>query len=1220
MPLRVHLGLLVFTALVGPVVAIDPIDRRSRDEPEVAPRAGDGRSGTCDVLRFDPKGDTLLAAGDDKVVTGWRHTDKGLDADPTRTEVLRWPGWREQRGGIKAMDVSADGTRVLVGGFGLRSSQVAILNRDRGGKLLLTWPYSRPGVADDNFRTVEAVAFNPAGTLAAFGTHDGSVWVWKPELRKEKEADAVGRWATLPRWVGHRPATKDGGADFARLLFFRDNGTKLVAVSRLGAVTEYDVSAPDQLPTEQRKATTAPAKPVFNVNDGVKSSHPVFQAVYDRPRDRLVVASFGVNRVLVRPLDGQNPVELPLPKEHFARTVAVHPKTGAVAVAVGTVVMAKGTNPQFHNDADDVIRVYDKLVAGGPPDRTLKMTGQGEGLAFHPTLDRLVVAGGDASEVTLYDLTKPDKPLTVVRGAGRTAWELALATDGTALGMRIRRDPAADLPNGRGAGGWTWMDLTTLTPAAAAPKAWAAAVGTADGWTVEPDKADRDQWYAVRGGVRVKLAHDVNQFNKPTCYTFLKAKGGGPTRLIVGHYYGASMYELPAADPPQTLPPARLYVGHAGEVLSVAAVDDAKGGWFVTGGSDHTVAAFHLAGWPSHAGLGVAFEKVAVGGQTRLRVKAVDVGSPGWEGGLQVGDELRMLAAGPVVYDIRPAGGAAAAAEANPFDTESRRPNQPLQDKPDAALAVLKKATPGQELYFRLASATGQQRDALTSVRQRPLWKLYQTFVKNPKAGEDDLPDEWVAWMWKGSYYQTDSPTADELVGWQVNGPTGADAPRFHKLRDLRGYQKNELVRTLVRDRDLGAALRQVRGPAPPPAPPRTVGAAEPAPIVLALDRLEVTDRPVTVNVRVDRRGSDVDLLPVRVELWLNDHRVKAWDTDPTKPFASEPVELTPDQFRCEDKKLVPYGDNVVTVLTLNKEGGRAAVSQAVTNRNKPADSTLIGLAVGVNDYRAQRSAGAARGGLGDLRYAVPDAQGVAARFAAHVGGRWHFPAGGLGLMQDATVTRQALLDGLTALRKTARPNDVLVLFLAGHGQLIGEKNGKTEVIDDAVKDPEKEFEKVRFAFCCPGVDPKKPGDEFVTADQLFDALAGLNCRKVLLLDVCRSGWATRTDVIRRFVPNGHGPMVMAACGPGQRSFESAELKHGLFTAAVLEAITLSPGENAAFDRADADQDGKLSCRELFDYVSQRVREERRDQTPVCFPERSRLPQSVVVAAPCTGR
>ncbi len=1189
-------------------------DRRSRELPEVVPRAGDGRHGTCDVLRFTPAGDMLFAAGDDKVITGWRHAVGGLDPAPAKTDVLRWPAWREQRGGVKSFDVSADGKRVLVGGFGLRTSSVALLDRDHldgRTKQLITWPDELTGGV--NVGTVPTVAFAADGESVAFGTSDGSVWLWQP--RERVVPDRAGRRCNLPLWVGGKaPRTvrrPDGAlekfSDPPVTLFFRKD--TLVTVRSEGSVVEYDIANPTTFGTV-RYQNPAPAKSLFDVHIG-DNRVGVFRAVYDRPRDRLVVACDATNRVLVRELNQEQSSVLELPSEHFARSVAVHPKTGTVAVAVASVVPAKDDHPQFHNDADDMLYLYDNPAKKQKPDQELPFRGQAEALAFHPTLNRLAVAGGDASEVTLLDLAAPEKPLTVVRGSGRRVWELALAADGSALGMRTKRDPAADLPNGRGAGDWSWMDLTKLIPSPNAPKRWVAAVTTADGWRVEPDNANRDLWYAVHPDeARVRLDIEAKLFNKPTCFTFLKKTDTAPTRLIVGHYYGASLFELPAVNSKaKLLAPKRVYIGHSGEVLSVAAVDDAKGGWFVTGGADHTLAAYHLGGWKSLPDLGASFGEV--GTPARPVVTAVDVGSPGWEAGLQVGDEVELLAVGNQrVFDCRPAAKGTPVRNGPDIPDERGAAEAARETAADlaAARAALGEAVPLRQLYFHVRTKGGATRDVHTSVKHRPLWKLYPTFTP------DDKPAEWVTWMWNGSYYQTASPNGDELVGWHLNGPTPNQAPRFHPLSNYKGYQRNEVVRTLVRDRDLAAALDRIGRQEPPVG----VGLAEPAPIRLAVDRLEVTDKPVTVRVTVERRGSDVDKLTNRVELWVNDYRYKAWVHDPAKPF-DDTVRLDPAVFRSEDKRKVPYGDNVLTVQRYNQAGDRLeTATRVLTNRNAPAPPNLLGLAVGVNDYQQHRVVSGARGVVGDLKYAVADASLVTDSFTAHVGAKRHFPAGQLGLEKDAAVVRKKLLADLAALKKVAKPNDMLVLFLAGHGQLIGRKKDEkavTEVIADAVVDPEKTYTDIRFAFCCPNFATGKPGDAIITADELYEELAGINCRKMVLLDVCRSGWAAKTDVIRKFVPNGLGPFVLAACGPGQKSYENDDLKHGLFTAALTEAITVGAKKNAAFPVADTDRDGTLSCQELFDYIRKRVTEERDDQTPTCFPDRARLPRTVVVSA-----
>ena len=1214
MPRAVAFAALVLASAVA--VGQAPIDRRSREQPEVVPRAGDGRHGSCDALRFTPAGDVLFAAGDDKVLTGWRHADAGLLTDPATTEVLRWPAWREQIGGVKSFDLTADGKRVLVGGFGLRPSNVATLERNRldgATKQLVTWPFARPG--KERIGTVTTVAFSPDGKSAAFGTQDGSLWLWHPE--ELKKPDDAGRWCNVPLWVGAKLLAElkmPSGElrkiyDWPKLVFYRAEGKTLIAVGQTGSVTEYDIADPKALGKIQH-AKPAPTKLLFNVNDG-EDRFDVWHVAYDAPRDRLIVASDATNHVLVRDLNGKPATVLTLPHNHFARTLAVHPKTGAIAVAVATIVPAKGKHAQFHNDANDELYLYSDTAKKLVPDQKLPFAGQADVLAFHPTLNRLAVAGGDASEVTLFDLAAPNKPLTVVKGSGRRVWELALATDGSAVGMRTKRDAAADLPNGRGAGEWSWMNLAKLIPSPVAPKEWVTANPTADGWTVEPDKRNRDRWYAVHPtGARLALKYNSYVFNKPTCFTFLKRTQAAPTRLILGHYYGASLFELPApTTPPGDLQPARVYIGHSGEVLSVAAVDDAKGGWFVTGGADHTLAAFHLPGWKNNANLGVSFETVGQPG--KLVAAAVATGSPGWEAGLQAGDEVLLLAVGfNRVYDARPAAKVAVPEEGTPYETDERPAVLPALNAPAdlaAALKVLTAAAPARGLYFRVRTKGGATRDVTTSVKQRPLWKLYPTFTP------DDKPAEWVAWMWKGSYYQTASPNGDELVGWHLNGPTPNLAPRFHPLSHYKGYQRNELVRALVRDRDLAAALDKIAKD--PTRPTARLGSSESAPVRLALDGLEIVKKPLTARVTVARRGSDVDLLPERVELWVNDYRYRVWEHDPLKPFDSGDLELDPAVFRSEDKGKVPFGDNVLTVRTYNRAGGRETATRVVTNRNEPPLPHLLGVAAGVDDYKVHRVVSGARGLVGDLKYAVADASLVSKSFDAHVGAKRYFLGGNLGLEKDAAVVRKKLLADLAALKKAAKPNDLLVLFLAGHGQLIGHKGIRTEVIADTIIDPEKVYDRVQFAFCCPTFATDKPGDAIITADELYTELVGINCRKMVVLDVCRSGWAARTDVVREFVPNGLGPFVLAACGPGQKSYESDDLKHGLFTAALTEALTVGAAENAAFAVADTDRDGKLSCQELFDYVRKRVTEERQDQTPTCFPDRARLPRTVVVSA-----
>jgi WD40 repeat protein len=1204
MPVR--LVVLLTTACAAPsLVAVDSPDRRSRYEPEVAVRDG-GRSGACDAVRFSPDGRFLFAAGDDKVVTVWEHADAGLNTAPNKVRALRWPAWREQRGGIKDAAVSPDGTRVLVGGYGLRIASVAILDREPAkdgapGRVALTWPKTRPG--RDSFRTVQAVAFNSDGKAAAFATEDGSVWVWVPaEL---KQADDAGRWWNTPRWVGKRPG------DPPRLIAFRRTDAELVALSASGRVTAYDVSNPAALP-ESPPDRVEPVKPLLELGDE-KAPLEVFHAAYDARHDRLAVAVHKRPRVIVRPLaPGRPAVELVLPKEHFARTVAVDPKTGAVAVAVGTVVPATPGDPQFHNDADDEVRVY-RDPTDAKPAAVLTVRGQAEALAFHPTADRLAVGGGDADEVTLYDL-KAGRPLSVARGGGRRPWAVALSPNGNLVGVRTGRDPKADRPNRRGAGGWTGFNLQTLQPLRDPDQPWVGAKEEADGWSVVPDAKDRDLWYAAHtDGRRLPLQHDRLLFNKPTCYTFLPATAKTPTtRLLVGHYHGATLYDLPNGRADGPLPPTRIHLGHAGEVLSVAAVDDppdGKGGWFVTGGADHTVAAYSLRAWDHHPHLGATFARTAAGG---VMVKDVAVGSPGWEAGLRAGETLELLVTSGKggtkwVYDRRRvAAGKPEVNESSSPTTEFRPAGGEVGDAA-AAVAALANPPPKESLAFGVRSAAGEYRELNTTVVQRPLWKLWLGYDDRPAPAVND----WVIWMWKGSYFHTDSTEGDRKVGWHVNGPTTRDPPQFFAMSQfadaitdrtgkevplLGGAHGKNVLRTLLRTRDVKAALADALGD-DPQAPAVNFYAPDlsralPVPVAVTADSNTVTARPETVTVTVHPLGRDIDLLPERVELWVNDHRYKAWTLQPGRTF-SEPVTLDPAVLRT--------GANQLTALTFNPGRGRGEARHTLTYEpTTPRRPTALGLAVGINDYKAHQAAvkrGGDRGGkeLPNLACATRDAAALAAALSkATAADPRRFE-----LVLDAAATRAAILAKLDDLpKRVSSPDDVLVLFVAAHGDLFlrpagaGTPGGRAGRVTD------------RFVICCPDYDPANADATSVSADELVQKLAEVNCRKVVLLDLCHSGGAVEANVLRRMIPNGQAPFVIASCDQSESAFEDPAAGHGLFTAAILDA--LGPGFQAA-DRDPADD--RLSGKELFAHIGRRlpdllVRAGKPGirQTPVCYP------------------
>ena len=1138
-------ALLITSSIVHAQI---PTDRLMRDEPEVVLNAG-GRYGTADVLQFTPDGKELLAAGDDKVVRQWNVRPTSLEALPNRT--LRWPAWREQRGGIKSFALSPDATKVVVGGFGMRVSAIAVLDRVNGNLDAITWPEARKG--KDNFNAVTAVAYHPDGKRIAFATADGSLFFWTPQKLAKAETD--GRIWSAPHRVGRHerlnPMLGTSEFNLPRLIFFAGDST-LISVAQSGEVLSCDVNE------NNLKITLgdAPlAKPLFNITDGQPMRYAIRHAMRSADGRLIVTAAQGPS-VTIRSMDGKQVQVLNLEKDQFARSIALNIKGDRLAVAVATAKPEAAGKPRYYMEENDSIVIYSNPMQANPTKTSLQHVGPAEAMAWHPTQARLAIAGGDADEITLVAVDLAKQPRSISRGAGRKIWGVTLSESGLAFGIQPERNADAVLPNDRAQGDALVFDLVKLRPAPQSKPKWAKHHSEADGWRVVPDINSRFIWHVHNEeGKQYPIPLERARDQAPTCFAFLPSINTGPTRLLVGHYYGASLFELRANGPVRT----KLFTGHMGEVLSLAVAKDQE--WFLSGGADQLVCAWSLKDWPDQSALGASFEA----GPEAPVVSNVNIGSPGYDAGLTKGEQIRFIAVnGDVVFSRTKVGNVGSI---------------------DDALIALRNPKSGIELYMEIQAKAGAEvRRTLTTVRQRPLWKWFPAF------NDENRLTDWVIWMWKGSYYYTPSANGDRLLGWHVNHPELDGKPEFYQLNQFENiYHKLEVVEELVNTRSVEKALQLVWDGNPQPI---QFDKFEPAPVRLELQSTRVKPEGINLEVVVKKRGLNVDLLPDRVELWINDFRFKEWK--PNGQSVQEKVLLNPDLFQA--------GENRVTVLSFNQAGGRAEDQQSVMNPRDVKVPQLLGVAVGVNDYGDHRkNVKGIRQGFDDLASAVKDAQIFAANVNKYTGDMQYYRGTGLGLKLDADATRKNVLQSLAQLAEKAKPDDHLMVFLAGHGDLLN-KEGKPFEPKPGARGTQSTIGD--FIFCCPDYSVKNPTETSIASSELFEALAKINCRKTVFVDACRSGRATDSNMIRKFVPNGQGPTIIAACDQSEFSYENPDPKlgHGIFTQAILDAM------NKDFRKADSTPDGILTTSELFAYLSQRVPQMAKAitkgdvQTPICFP------------------
>ena len=1134
--------LATFAFLLSALTAAAQVDRRSRDEPEMFIDAG-GRSGTCDALLFSPDGKYLYAGGDDKVVRVWPVGGRGLETG--RMSTLRWPAWREQRGGVKTLAVppKANDRRVFIAGYGLKEALGVVV--DEEGEILGTNDIEGLELPGSN---VMASAFVPDGKSVIYGTAEGQLWQWnisgtnRPLEAHEPQKDASGH----PDF--NRP----------RMIRFLNDGS-FVSVSQTGEVLKGTPAGDNWTFTRLFTVSQSFAAGFRAAGETAPTGRFQVHRADLSPDEKWLACAFQPNYLVICPMNGGAARAI---KVDFAVRSLAFDSKGRLAVAV----TADNTQSDFRVEANDTIRLYEDPTTAKPePTSLIKFKGRAEAMSWGPN-GLLAIAGGDNHEVTLYDLKSPVKeatPLQVVRGKGRGIWEVRVGKDGETIQFKPARNSDSTDPNRRGRGDLLAFNFATGQPVEA--KEPVEILTEAGGWKIEPSKKDPMVWFAVRAdGTRSQLMIDRNRDEQPRCFCFLPQRPGKPTRVLVGHYYGFSIFDLDGQ--PQCYRTG-LATGHAGDVMSIAA--SADGTWCVTAGMDQTVAVWSLKDW-DHGPMGAKFDDST----GKLLVKEIEVGSPAWEAGLLKGDEIVFLTrrGNEKLYGLPGTYGITLPEKKKTVITSQLGDTR-------TALGALASPISGVQYYFGW-KRPGQADviEGLTTVRRRPLWRFFPGFDAN------DRFEHWVAWIWKTGHYAT-STNGDFLVGWQLNDPDTITRkkPQFFLANRFKAVLNKKVpVLRLMQKRDLSATLAELYGPNPQT--PK-FNKYEPAPVRMTPSANAVGPKGLTVKIDVAARGTNPDLLPERVEIWVNDHRVKRWDAGGKPVAANEVIPL--DDFR--------NGENEVTVLTFNALGGRGEARETVTASRTADKPQLLGMMVGINNYTAPDTLPDGSREFGPLQYANNDAEKLVEQFKTHAGENRLYKSAPLGMALDAKANQKDLMAQLKKVAKEAKPDDLVVIFLAGHGDFVA-KPGAPKGTDDK-----------EFVFCCPDYSRNQIGDTGVTATMIFETLAECKGRKLILFDACHSGQAASENVIRHLVPDGQGPMVIAACDQKEQSYEHPKLGHGLFTAAVLEAL----GDKfPVADGAHGDKpDGILDVQELFDYVRGRlpvllkeIGRRERTQNPQAFP------------------
>ena len=234
-------------------------------------------------------------------------------------------------------------------------------------------------------------------------------------------------------------------------------------------------------------------------------------------------------------------------------------------------------------------------------------------------------------------------------------------------------------------------------------------------------------------------------------------------------------------------------------------------------------------------------------------------------------------------------------------------------------------------------------------------------------------------------------------------------------------------------------------------------------------------------------------------------------------------------------------GENSVKITAASGDGSwEAEPAEIVLRYEKPlAKSRLYVVAVGISKYADANL---------NLNYAAKDAEAVAELFRRR--GKNLYQEVVATLLVDEQATKEGIKSTLKEVASQSRPQDTLMLFLAGHGTMIGQRYYFVPC------DLRKQSDRLED-------DIRKQG---LPADELSDYLGSAHAlKRILILDTCASGGALGLAMKGRAgfelrgaverLSRSQGIFTIAAAAASEQAQESKELGHGILSYALLAGL-----------------------------------------------------------------
>lgn len=424
----------------------------------------------------------------------------------------------------------------------------------------------------------------------------------------------------------------------------------------------------------------------------------------------------------------------------------------------------------------------------------------------------------------------------------------------------------------------------------------------------------------------------------------------------------------------------------------------------------------------------------------------------------------------------------------------------------------------------------------------------------------------WVLWTESGHYDA--GPGAEDLVGWLVTRPGGERADYHGASRLRQRFLRPDVIDQVLTQLDV----------------PRAIAVADEARIGLAQAQAQADDlvgevrasqQPVVVEQAVPAALTLAQAPPSQVASTTVEVEVKVYAAGPSvEQILTARLDGRPVQVVLERQQALPNGETLARLsIQLVSAGGRLQIAakgpngvsmpvefdvrssaSALSERPRPS---LYVVAVGVSRYANPAI---------DLLQAAKDARDITRSLSLQEGA--FYEAVHTRVLTDGAATRAAVLEALAWLRRAPGPNDVAVLFFAGHG-----------VVDASDT----------YYFLPHDMRESNLKRTAVSESQLREALSAVRGRTLFFVDTCYASRAIgrleargTTRLVNGLAQSELGVIVFSGSAARQESLESNAWGNGAFTKALLDGLK---------GLADASRLGFVTHVGLDGYVTQAVRD-----------------------------